>query len=120
MQVDKVIPVLRIFDYAKAMEFYRDWLEFEVEWEHRFEPGAPVYIQLTKNGITLHLSEHHGDGSPGIQVFVWCTGLKTYHEALLAKQYTYGHPGLEKAFYEAWSMQVIDPFGNKITFNEKI
>ena len=28
MIVEKTIPVLRIFDYQKAIEFYIDWLEF--------------------------------------------------------------------------------------------
>ena len=37
MKAEKVIPVLRIFDYNKAIEFYVDWLGFKVEWEHHFE-----------------------------------------------------------------------------------
>jgi catechol 2,3-dioxygenase-like lactoylglutathione lyase family enzyme len=32
------IPILRIFDEAKARAFYVDWLGFKVDWEHRFEP----------------------------------------------------------------------------------
>jgi len=29
MKAEKVIPVLRIFDYNKAIEFYIDWLGFK-------------------------------------------------------------------------------------------
>lgn len=34
---DKTIPILRMFDEAKAREFYLDFLGFSVEFEHRFE-----------------------------------------------------------------------------------
>lgn len=76
MQASVVIPVLRIFDYGKAMAFYRDWLGFEIVWEHEFEPGMPKYVEVKKGGMVLHLSEHHGDATPGSKVFVWCNGLK--------------------------------------------
>lgn len=119
MKIEKVIPVLRIFDYPKALEFYRDWLGFTVDWEHQFEPDTPRYLQVTKGDLTIHLSEHHGDGSPGQHLFVWCSGLKDYQKELISKGYRYGRPGLEESFYDSWSMTVHDPFGNRINFNEK-
>ena len=70
MIVQKVIPILRIFDYQKAIEFYINWLGFKIEWEHTFEEGIPIYMEIARAGITLHLSEHHGDASPGARVFV--------------------------------------------------
>ena len=119
MTVEKTIPVLRIFDYQKAVEFYIGWLDFKIVWEHHFEENTPVYMEVVKDGFTLHLSEHHGDGTPGSRVFVWCTGLKAYHKQLIKKNYKYNRPGFEKTFYDAWCVEVIDPFGNKILFNEK-
>lgn len=59
MNIEKTIPVLRIFDYQKAIEFYVDWLGFTIVWEHRFEKDMPVYMEVTKEGLTIHLSEHH-------------------------------------------------------------
>lgn len=59
---NKVIPVLRIFDYAKAVGFY-----------------------------TL-LSE---------------------------KKYKYNRPGLEHTPWNAITMKVTDPFGNRVLFSEK-
>ncbi len=120
MVVEKVIPVLRIFDYAKALEFYRDWLGFKIEWEHTFEENFPIYMEAVKDGITFHLSEHHGDGTPGTHVFIWCKGVKEYHEGLISKKYKYNKPVLEKTFYGALSFSVNNPFSNKISFNEKI
>ena len=71
----QTVPILRSFDEAKAREFYVDWLGFTVDWEHRFEPGTPLYMQVSRDGIVLHISEHHGDGSRGVLVRVNCTGV---------------------------------------------
>lgn len=119
MQVQQTIPILRIFDYDKALEFYISWLGFTIVWENRFEENAPVYMEVEKAGMRLHLSEHHGDGTPGTKVFVWCNGLQEYHRELMDKQYKYNRPGLEEAFYSAWCMEVNDPFNNRIIFNER-
>ena len=119
MQVEKVIPILRIFDYKKAVEFYVDWLGFKIDWEHKFEEGMPIYMQVSGDGITLHLSEHSGDCSPGARVYIECVGLKYYHRKLIEKKYKYNRPGLEESFYGTWCMEVIDPFGNRLTFNEE-
>lgn len=38
MSLGNPIPILRIFDEAKAREFYVGFLGFTVDWKHRFEP----------------------------------------------------------------------------------
>jgi glyoxalase superfamily protein len=38
------VPILRIFDVDRAREFYVDWLGFQVDWEHRFDDDAPLYM----------------------------------------------------------------------------
>lgn len=119
MNVEKVIPILRIFDYKKAIEFYVDWLGFKINWEHTFEDNAPVYLEIEKDGLIIHLSEHHGDGTPGTNVFVWCTGIEEFHKEIINKKYKYNKPGLEKTFYGSLAVTVIDPFHNQIIFNEK-
>lgn len=113
------IPILRIFDEKKAFEFYVDWLGFQVDWQHRFDDNAPLYMQVSLGGLLLHLSEHHGDACPGSQVFVECTGLEAYHAELLAKNYKYNRPGLEEAEWDALTMTVHDPFGNRVLFNQR-
>ena len=43
MSLGPPIPILRIFYEARAREFYVDSLGFNVEFEHRFEPGLPRF-----------------------------------------------------------------------------
>ena len=70
MQALQTIPILRNFDEAKAREFYLGYLGFQVDWEHRFEPGMPLYMQT--------------------------------------------------APWNARLMEITDPFGNKLRFNEDL
>lgn len=41
----KAIPMLRIFDKTKAIEFYVNWLGFKVDWEHSFSEGKPSKLE---------------------------------------------------------------------------
>ncbi|HEX7817183.1 glyoxalase superfamily protein [Dyella sp.] len=111
----RTVPILRIFDEAKAREFYGDFLGFSVVFEHRFEPNMPLYMEVARAGLALHLSEHHGDASPGSTVFVPMQGVHAYQRELIAKRYNYGRPGVES---QPWGdvLQVHDPFGNRIRF----
>jgi uncharacterized glyoxalase superfamily protein PhnB len=114
------IPIFRIFDVAKAKEFYVDFLGFRVDWEHRFDETAPLYMQVSRDGLLLHLSEHHGDACPGSTAVVQTTSLEAYHREITAKGYRFMRPGIEVAPWNARVMEVIDPFGNRLRFNEPI
>jgi catechol 2,3-dioxygenase-like lactoylglutathione lyase family enzyme len=116
----QTVPVFRVFDEAKAHEFYVDFLGFQVDWTHRFEPDLPLYIQVSRNGLVLHLSEHHGDCTPGSLAHVRVKGIDDFHRELIAKRYKNLRPGLEVAPWNAKVMEVIDPFGNKIRFSESL
>jgi uncharacterized glyoxalase superfamily protein PhnB len=115
MSFGRTTPILRIFDEAKAREFYVDFLGFKVDWEHRFEDNLPLYMQISKDGCVIHLSEHHGDCSPGAQVRIETDELEDFQKQLLAKQYKYARPGIKDM---PWGkdMSVGDPFGNRLTF----
>ena len=114
----RTVPILRIFSVEKAKEFYRGFLGFSVDWEHTFEPGMPVFLQVSRAGLQLHLSEHHGDGSPGVHIHVEMTGVDEFHAEVTAKGYPYLCPGVQDEFYGARAMHVTDPFGNRISFNQ--
>jgi hypothetical protein len=92
MNFGKVTPVLRIFDEAKAREFYVDFPGFTVDWEHRFEAGLPLYRQVSKGACVLHLSEHHGDCSPGAAIRIETDGLEVFQAELVSKHFKYARP----------------------------
>lgn len=113
-----VIPILRVFDESKAKEFYVDYLGFTVDWEHRFEPELPLYMQISKDGVRIHLSEHHGDCTPGSAIRIETLDIRAYHRQLQEKRYPYARPGLERQPWGSDECCVTDPFGNRILFYE--
>ncbi len=115
---EQAIPIVRIFDVTKAHEFYLDFLGFTVDWEHRFHPNAPLYTQVSRGDLKLHLSEHAGDATPGGNMVVYMTGVRAYNKELLDKHYRYMRPGVSEAEW-GLEMQVIDPFNNHIRFMER-
>lgn len=113
----QAVPIVRIFDIAKAHEFYLGFLGFKVDWEHRFGENFPLYEQVSRGGLKLHLSEHAGDASPGGNMVVYTTGVRAFQQELIAKDYRYMKPGVSE---EEWGLEVAvtDPFGNRIRFME--
>lgn len=120
MHFGKTTPILRIFDEAKAREFYVDYLGFTVDWTHRFEPGMPLYMQVSRDGCVLHLSEHHGDACPGASMRIETDDVEAFHRELMAKPYAYTRPGIEDTPWHSRDVGVIDPFGNRLTFTNAI
>ncbi|KRA00335.1 bleomycin resistance protein [Mesorhizobium sp. Root157] len=117
-ELGTVTPILRMFDIAKAREFYLDFLGFQIDFEHRFSDKAPLYLGIVRDGCVLHLSEHHGDGSPGAAVRIEVADIDGLHQELIARLYAYARPGLEHTPWNTREITVIDPFGNRLTFFE--
>ena len=114
------IPILRIFDIAKAHEFYLDFLGFAVQWEHRFDDHAPLYMAVARDGCVLHLSEHHGDATPGSAVRIRVADIAALHRELIAKAYRFARPGLCETPWQTREISVTDPFGNRLHFFEEM
>ncbi len=108
-----------MFDSEKTKEFYIGFLGFKVDWEHRFEPGLPLYTQVSKGSCVLHLSEHHGDCCPGAALRIPTDELPAFHAQLQAKRYGFARPAIERAPWGTNEMSLNDPFGNRLTFFEQ-
>lgn len=118
MEFRSPIPILRSFDEGKMRDFYLDFLGFSVDWTHRFSPDLPLYIQLSRGGCRIHLSEHHGDCCPGAAVCIEIVDLESFYKELSDKLYKNAFPALEEMPWGTREMSVIDPFGNRIVFYE--
>ena len=116
----RVVPVLRIFDFPLALQFYVNFLGFKINWEEQADPQGPRCMEISRGGMALNLSSHHGDGTPGSKVYFDVTGLKELHLEVTAKGYKFWKPGIEKTSWGTISMEVGDPFGNLLYFSERI
>lgn len=113
-------PILRIFDEEKAKEFYVEFLDFKVDWEHRFEEDMPLYMQVSSGNCMIHLTENHGDCCPGASLRIEVEDIEQLHSNLISKKYKYARPGIEETPWNTREVRVGDPFGNRIVFYESI
>ena len=116
MLIQAPIPILRMFDVAKAREFYCDYLSFEVVFEHRFEPTAPLYMGLARGRCRIDLSEHYGDACPGSAIRINVSDVDALCRELTAKHYAYYRVSIIDQSWGAREMRVLDPFGNRLVF----
>jgi catechol 2,3-dioxygenase-like lactoylglutathione lyase family enzyme len=110
------VPVLRVMSVDVALPFYVDYLGFRLDWEHQFEPGLPKYVQVSWAAATLHLSEHHGDGSPHGVVWIPVADVNQLHQRLHARPDAPLRPGIEADAPGGPTLEVIDPYGNVLRF----
>lgn len=115
----KGIPTLRVFDYEKAVEFYVDFLGFNIDWEHRFSASDPVYMQVSLHKLILHLTENQRF-KPNNIVFVESEGIENFRADLLDKENDFPLPEVSKTPWNTLQMEIEDPFGNFLRFNENI
>lgn len=116
MKFAAAIPILRIFDETKAREFYVGFLGFVFDWEYRFGPDMPLYMQLSLGDCRIHLSEHHGDACPGAAIRITVDDIDAFHAGITAKGYKYMRPGIELMPWGTREMKVLDPFSNRLMF----
>jgi uncharacterized glyoxalase superfamily protein PhnB len=114
----QTIPIIRIFDETKAKEFYLDFLGMTLDWEHRFGANFPVYMQVSRDSLVLHLSEHSGDCTPGSKVFVNTDKLDSLYNEIASRDYKYNRPEISIAPWGDRIFEVVDPFSNRILFND--
>ena len=113
----KGIPTFRILDYDKAMEFYIHFMGFTLDWEHRFGKDEPVYMQISRDGLVLHLTENKRFQT-GIIVFVETKGIDQYYLQLSKRDSSVSE--VTKTPWQTRQMEIEDPFGNLLRFNEAI
>ncbi|MCA9226694.1 MAG: hypothetical protein KDA47_13825 [Planctomycetales bacterium] len=117
-RVKSSIPVLRMFDEAKAKAFYLDYLGFEVDWESRFSPTAPLYMQIHLGDAVLHLNGHAKEDAPISEVNIPVVGLQNYCDYLNARRAEYPEAIAVDPRYQGRNtdLNIWDPFGNYLVF----
>ncbi len=110
-----VIPQFRMMDAERSVPFYVGGLGFEIDWEHRYEPGFPLFMQLTREGQTIFLTEHAGDCEVGGAAYFVVPDVDACYDTFVAGGVTtLSRP--EDTPYGTREMMVTDPDGNRLRF----
>ena len=115
----RVFPQLRMTDWRRTQLFYVDGLGFKIDWEHRFEPGFPVFAQLTREGLSLFLSEHAGDCQVGGAAYFVVDDVDALYGNILKNGVKVAEPPTD-APWGAREMTVKDPDGNTLRFSNAV
>jgi ribosomal-protein-alanine N-acetyltransferase len=113
-----VYPVLRMYDLDSTRRFYLDYLGCVIDWQGG-GGDAPVYLQVSRGDLVLHLSSHHDDGTPGSAVLVEIDDVERLHDELGRRDYPFQNPALEPGPGEGRQLQLIDPASNRLRFYER-
>ena len=107
--VEEIVPIFHVRDARKTAEWYAR-LGFEIEGEHRFAPGLPLYLFLRRGNVHLHLSEHKGDARPNTLVYFYVHDVDT-----IAAEF-----GVQVT-EQPWAREIslTDPDGNRLRIGER-
>ncbi|MGK6318637.1 bleomycin resistance protein [Sphingomonas sp. DT-204] len=120
-----LIPIVRVTDMARAVEFYTRVLDFEHEgtWPAMTDPS---YTVLRREGHELHLSSHAGDGVAGQAVGVLVGDVDALVGRLAARGLDQRHRSDSSVHCgpvdQSWGTRefyVDDPDGNSVRFIQR-
>ena len=112
--MQRVMATLRITDYARSKAFY-EALGFRIDWEHRFKPHLPVFMQVSRDDLAFFLTEHTGDCPVGGLLHIYVPDVDAWYAEFKEKGVPVREPP-NQTLQGLRDMTVADPDGNKLRF----
>ena len=75
------IPTVRVRDSRRSQELF-ERLGFQEVWSLQTSPDFPRFVEMHRDGVSVFLSEHEGDGPFGTQVYFVVDDADAVFEAL--------------------------------------
>ena len=113
--LESTISTFRVKDASASEAFYRDLLGFTKTWEDNPGDGSPVFIEVKRDAVAIHLSEHAGDGPECVSIYVNVTDAAALHREFESKQAPIASPPESMPWGETVFV-VEDPDGNILRF----
>lgn len=114
--MEKVVPVLGIDDYQQACDFYVTGLGFEIDFEHRHEPGFPVHMGIKHGELYLHLSEH-SKGHAGSEIYIFVDDVQAWFERCKEGGIETESPPIKQPWGNT-DLPIKDPFRNLLRLSQ--
>ncbi len=116
-RLERCVPTFRVRDATAASRYFCDQLGFSKDWEHRFEPGLPLFVSVSRDGVSIHLSEHTGDGPVEVRVYVYVQDPKALFGELVSRgARIVAEPAVQS--YGTLEFIVEDLDGNRLRFGK--
>lgn len=114
-----VIPQLRMSDAKISLPFYCGVLGFSVDWQHQFEENFPLFVQISRAGQTIFLTEHIGDCQVGGAVYFLVDDAQACYEEFTRRGLV-GVAAPQQMEWDSLEFSVTDPDGNRLRFASDI
>ncbi len=112
------VPTLQVKDAAKSCSFYCDVLGFKKNWEHRFGPGFPLFVSISRGPVTLFLTEHP-ESAFGALVYFYTQNIDSLSSEFASKGAVLDFGPTD----QPWGVREVhlrDIDGNKLRFGQPI
>ena len=109
------ISTFRVADARVAETFYRDKLGFKTSWEFDPGDGSPVFVEVMRDAVAIHLSEHDGDGPEAVSIYVNVADAQALYEEITGKGVVIEAPP-EAMPWRHVVFELQDPDGNIMRF----
>lgn len=77
-------------------------------------------MEVSRGNATLQLSEHYGDGSPAIKLFIEVDDVDALSRDLHERPNLYMKSGVEAKDWGSRILAILDPFGNRLVFSQTV
>ncbi len=117
--LESTISTLRVADARASEKLYCGRLGFEKAWEDDPGDGHPVFVEVTRDKVCFHLSEHDGDGPAGIRIYVNVADAQALYDEFRSRDVQINNPPQEMP----WGHMVFefkDPDGNTLNFGSPV
>ena len=121
------VPILRVTDLDRSIDYYRDVLGFALDSVYRHDlEASDGYALLSRDGSKLHVSNFGGDGVVGQAVYFYVEEIDALHDEWrrAGAQILYDPAAaVEGPGDQPWKMRelyVKDPDGNVLRFGQRL
>jgi uncharacterized glyoxalase superfamily protein PhnB len=108
----QAVPVLRIRHLVQSERFYCDVLGFKVDWRWREAEGLPVFMQISRDGLRLYLTEQPLCEFGGL-VYLYVDDVDRWYSDILKTSTGVDALPQDKPWGNR-EMQISDPDGNRL------
>lgn len=119
---NQMIPTLHIGDPDTTLAFYTEKLGFKVNWEHSYDLESAVFIQVSRDGMKLYLSQHASDCATGGLVHIAVSDFDAWYADLqrsgVQVRIAPGR-GLDRGLEGYRTLALMDPDGNEIRISKR-
>jgi catechol 2,3-dioxygenase-like lactoylglutathione lyase family enzyme len=110
-------PVLKVGSFEQALEHYRDWLGFRLDWEWREAPRQPTIAAFSRDDAAFMVTEYQ-DGPGPVELHLDVSNLDA-----LVDEWNMRRPGAATVHVappgEFPEVRISDAWGNLIAFEGK-